>query len=742
LAPGGDIDSIKAAIAGGANAIYCGLNKFNARNRAININFDELNGVLNLAHENNCKVFLTLNILITGHEIPALIKLLNKLVNTGLDGVIIQDLGLFYLLSKYFKGLEIHASTQLNTHNEGQIKFLSKLRASRVNLARELNIDEIKDLALVGQKNKILTEVFVHGSYCISFSGLCYMSSVHGGNSGNRGRCSQPCRDKYVTTPEGKKFPLNLKDNSAYFDLRQLSDAGVDSLKIEGRIKSFDYVYAVVNCWKKQLQHFYDHGQLDNDDSDLYKVFNRGFSNSYLKGDINKDMFIDSPRDNSIKQLSKRNNYPTNEKMEESRIRYYEEKAASSIIARNKINKLSVAKIPLIIGVSGELNSPLKLTVKTPASSFAVCSKTHLSNVGTDSLTHDFLLGRLKSFNETAYYIEHLDLESLQKPLFISYKELTSIKKKILFVLNDSKELVDPIETPFLVKSGTHKRKPTLSVLISSQKDLYLSDTTSADIFFQLPDCLSHECDRFIELFLKNRKLIPWFPSVIIGENYTAAVDFLKQVRPKLIVTNNTGIAYEACSVQIPWIAGPFLNSINSFSLLCLKENFNCCGAFISNEINRKQIKSIIKPENFKLYSSIYHPISLMTSRQCLHHQVIGCEKNKIDEDCIQKCCKSSSITNLNKVSLFIEKSKGNYHSIYSNANFLNPDIVTDLPDVFYSFFIDLRDIKTETRIEQKMDKSRIILLFENLLNGDVNSINVLRQMVGPTTSGQYKKGI
>jgi putative protease len=197
LAPGGDIESIKAAILAGADAIYCGLDKFNARNRATNITFEDLLGILNLARKNNCKVYLTLNIIIVGSEIPTLVKLLNKLINTGIHGVIVQDLGLFYILSKYFKELKIHASTQLNTHNEGQIKFLKKLNVSRVNLSRELNIDEIKALTLTGNKNNISTEVFVHGSYCIGFSGICYMSSVHGGNSGNRGRCSQPCRDRY-----------------------------------------------------------------------------------------------------------------------------------------------------------------------------------------------------------------------------------------------------------------------------------------------------------------------------------------------------------------------------------------------------------------------------------------------------------------------------------------------------------------------------------------------------------------
>jgi putative protease len=209
-------------------------------------------------------------------------------------------------------------------------------------------------------------------------------------------------------------------------------------------------------------------------------------------------------------------------------------------------------------------------------------------------------------------------------------------------------------------------------------------------------------------------------------------------VKPKIIVTNNTGIAFEACEKGISWIAGPHLNIVNSFSLKCLKENLNCYGSFISNEINKNQIKSIKKPEDFKLYYSIYHPIVLMTSRQCLFHQITGCEKNIIDDACIQNCDKSSSITNLKKSSFRIEKTKGNYHCIYNNSNFLNTDIVTDIPNLFSGFFIDLRDIKTETNI----DKSGIIKLFENLLNGNSDSKKELKQVIHPSTNTQYKKGI
>ena len=762
LAPGGDVDSIKAAIVAGADAIYCGLNKFNARNRARNINFGDLNGILRLAHSNNCKVFLTINIIIVSSEIPALINLLNKLINTSIDGVIIQDLGLFYLLSKYFKGFKIHASTQLTTHNEGQIKFLSKLNAVRVNLSRELNIKEIKAITSVGHKNNVLTEVFVHGSYCISFSGICYLSSVLGGKSGNRGTCSQPCRDRYLTTPEGKNFPLNLKDNSAYFDLREISDAGVASIKIEGRIKKFDYVYTVVNCWKKQVHNFYDKGRLNHDNSDLYKVFNRDFSNSYLKGDIDKNMFIDNPRDNSIKHLSDINDYPTNEKMLKDQIELYEEKSEITANVKSKIKDLSIAKAPLRISVSGELYTPLKVSVKTPHTSFIVLSDMNLVNDNTYTpnlhgrnqkgysdinrgnsdkfLNYNTLLKRFRAFNNTEYYIEHLELENLQSNLFISFSEITSIKKRILAILTGIKEIVDPIDVPFLKKQSKLEKQPVLYVLISSQKDLSICDKTAANIFFELPNCFKNECSEFIDLFKKNKRIMPWFPSVLIGENYTAAVELLQQVQPKMIVTNNTGIAYEAYKKGIPWIAGPYLNIVNSFSLLCIKENFNSYGAFISNEINDNQIKSIIRPENFNLYYSIYHPILLLTSRQCLLHQVTGCEKNRIDEECIHKCNKSSSITNLNKAPLFIEKKRGNYHCIYNNKNFLSTDIVNDLPGVFSGFFIDLRDIETETKID--IDKPGIIKIFENFINGNPDSESKLKQIIRFSTNSQYKKGI
>ena len=157
LAPGGDVNAIKAAIVAGADAVYCGLDTFNARNRATNLSFDDLAGIVKLAHRYDCKIFLALNIVILEHEVASIIKLLNKLVNSGIDGIIVQDLGLFYLINQYYPSLDIHASTQLTTHNEGQVKFLSKVGASRANLSRELNLTEIRALTAAAHDAEVLT---------------------------------------------------------------------------------------------------------------------------------------------------------------------------------------------------------------------------------------------------------------------------------------------------------------------------------------------------------------------------------------------------------------------------------------------------------------------------------------------------------------------------------------------------------------------------------------------------------
>nr|WP_318457431.1 peptidase U32 family protein [Photobacterium leiognathi] len=745
LAPGGDLESIKAAIAAGADAIYCGLDSFNARNRATNLTFDVLSGIIRLAHQNNCKIFLTLNIVVLDSEIPAVIRLLNKLVNTKVDGVILQDLGLFHIIKEYFPSLDVHASTQINTHNDGQILFLKQLQASRVNLSRELNIGEIKHLAQFGHQHDVLMEVFVHGSYCIGFSGLCYISSVKNGNSGNRGRCSQPCRDQYQTTAAGKDFPLNMKDNSAFGNMAELADAGVYSLKVEGRIKKSHYVYTVVDQWRQQIDRYCEQKPLLTDTTSLFTVFNRDFSNSYLQGDINKSMFIDNPRDNSVKHFSQIYQATTIDDVKGVKQKLYDDKTAIIQNVEDVTKTMDVSSLPLSIVFSGKEGQPLTIVVTAPEKNITLQSESTLIGSHKHTLTHDMLEKRFQSLaNEGEYQITEFNTSDLAEGTSIPFAELAQLKDQIGYVLNGEVAIVAPIDTPKPRNSVNH-RKPTgieseLAILISDPSDVTLNQDNDAVLYYAIAEGLSMELEKTVALFEANPHLIPWFPAILIGENYQAAVEFIERVKPTRLVTNNNGIAYVAYQQGIDWIAGPYLNLTNSFSLQCIADEFNAKGAFVSNEINRKQINPLVCPENFELHYSIYHPLMMLMSRQCLFHQTVGCKKKRFDNKCLRKCDKSASILSLKDASFVLDKQRGAHNALYSQQNYMNLQAVTDFPDKFTRFMIDLRDIKTDTQISA--DKATLVSLFNAYIHGDMSARETLEQTIVGTIHHQYKKGL
>ena len=768
LAPGGDIDAIKAAIIAGADAVYCGLDTFNARNRAANISFDELVGIIRLAHQYDCQIFLTLNIIILEREFKSLAKLLSKLVNTTLDGVIIQDIGLLYILNKHFPTLDIHASTQLTTHNIGQIPFLKKLGASRVNLSREMNLREITAVTNVANKQDVLTEVFVHGSLCVAFSGLCYSTSASVGNSGNRGRCSQACREEYETTPTGNNFPLNIKDNSAFFDLPELINAGVHSFKVEGRIKGASYVHTVIDSFRKQIDGFLATGELVEDGEKLYKVFNRDLTNAFLRGDLNQSMFIENPRDNSKYHAIDQSNAISVVQIQEVEQHLSEEKTQINVSVNEKIKHLSIDKRPLALTFTGEVGSPLTLTAitedyaagKTSTEKKTIVIHTHNLLVASDKncIDKEAIKKRFKGFNNAQFNLTELNLNGIPEGVNIPFKDLTTLKNKLSSLLNNNTPIYPEVILPKLARhpkqTDTKETKNTvktkLSILISDDIDVNLTHMTDADIYFKLPDAYKRDCTKYITFFNDNPRLIPWFPSILIGKDFDVALNILEQVQPKLIVTNNTGIANRAFELGIKWIAGPFLNTTNSYALLAMKEAFNCAGAFISNEINHQQMKTIARPENFQLFYSIYHPILLMTSRQCFFQQSVGCEKPRIDNGCMLSCDKSTSITNLKGISFSIDKQKAGYPSIYNNDQFLNMEIINDLAQLFDGFMIDLTNIGSGDKASP--DKAVLIKQFEQLLKVDKNTDDssekqsgiqtTLNELVPESTNVQYHNGL
>lgn len=249
LAPVGNTESFYAALSGGADAVYMGLPEFNARGRASNFTRPMLQLAVGKAHEKNVKVYITLNILIKNKEIDLLIDILSFLNSVKVDGIIIQDWGVYFIARKYFPKLVLHASTQMGNHNSAGVNFAASKGIVRTVLARELTMLELEKIT---RESKAELELFVHGALCYSFSGMCLFSSYAGGQGANRGLCKQSCRRLYRDGEEQHAL-FSLKDNQQLSNLKKLTQLGIHSLKIEGRMKSADYVYQVCKAYRMAL---------------------------------------------------------------------------------------------------------------------------------------------------------------------------------------------------------------------------------------------------------------------------------------------------------------------------------------------------------------------------------------------------------------------------------------------------------------------------------------------------------
>jgi len=249
LAPSGSLESFFAAMESGADAVYVGLQAFSARAKAKNFAFADLERMLAYAHQRQKRIYVTLNTLVKEQELPQLIDTLSALEAMAIDAIIVQDPAVWRLAREHFPGLRLHASTQMTIHNAAGVRMLEQLGFKRVVLARELSLEQIAEIR---RQTTVELEQFVHGALCFGFSGQCYFSSWLGGKSGNRGRCAQPCRRLYRhKRDEGYYFSTN--DLSAIDLLADLQQAGVGSLKIEGRMKSAEYVANVVAAYRSVL---------------------------------------------------------------------------------------------------------------------------------------------------------------------------------------------------------------------------------------------------------------------------------------------------------------------------------------------------------------------------------------------------------------------------------------------------------------------------------------------------------
>lgn len=297
LAPAGDWECLRAAVANGANAIFFGVEKFNARARAHNFQTNELPEIMKFLHKYDVKGFLTFNILVFEDELPEARKLIEACIDAGVDAVIVQDLGLVKMIREISPDFPIHGSTQMTITSPEAVEFIKPWGLERVVLGRENNLKQIQQ---IGVQAKLPMEVFVHGALCVSYSGQCLTSEMWGGRSANRGECAQACRLPYDLMVDGVHQPmgdiaylLSPKDLAAIDIVPELIEAGVTSFKIEGRLKSPEYVANVVSKYNKEIDKYFagdESAPSKEEVRELQQSFSRGFTHGFLDGTNNKQL--------------------------------------------------------------------------------------------------------------------------------------------------------------------------------------------------------------------------------------------------------------------------------------------------------------------------------------------------------------------------------------------------------------------------------------------------------------------
>lgn len=424
LSPVGDFESLKAAVQNGANAVYLGAASFSARAKATNFTGEELFKAIRYAKLRNVAVHLALNTLIKNEEFNDAINLAVSAYNNGVDAIIVQDLGLAAYLRKYYPEIPLHGSTQMTVHNlEGALQ-LEKLGFSRVVLSRELSIDEIK---YIRENTKLELEVFIHGALCISYSGQCLLSSMIGGRSGNRGLCAQPCRLPYELIEEtnnsiyclDKGYLMSPRDNFGMEYLPELIKMGINSFKIEGRMKTPTYVGIVTKHYKKYIDLVLKNLSLDNDK--LKQLINKNLNNK------NQDTLLTDKEE--ITQVFNRGGFSSG---------HFKPTANKELIFKDKPNNMGIylGTISHINENKGHLKLKLENTISI-GDRISINNESYtISELMIDNKNFETLekgnivkIGRMKSKISVGNKIYRIETAKLNKAIYPSFKEDKNFKK-------------------------------------------------------------------------------------------------------------------------------------------------------------------------------------------------------------------------------------------------------------------------------------------------------------------------
>lgn len=592
LSPVGNREMLYAAVRSGANAVYLGAKDFSARRNAENFTVEELKEVVEYCHIRNVKVYLTLNILIKDNELELAFDLAKNAYNIGIDGIIIEDLGLARVLHEKIPELKLHASTQMSVHTVSALPILKKLGFTQVVLSREMPKEDITDFCKQAEKLGITVEVFVHGALCMSVSGQCLLSAFLGSRSGNRGLCAGPCRLPFKAE-NGTGYDLSLKDLSLIEYLRELYDLGVRSFKIEGRMKRPEYVAAATYCCKTALEK----GIVDrNLNETLKNVFSRqGFTDGYYKNTLGRDMFGTRTKDDVV---SASDTFPVLHEI------YRNERQAVEIGLKAKIKQ----------------DEPISLTLTDNENEVTVFGNIP-QNAVNKPLSAEDALESLSKFGGTPYLNVGGGI-NIDDGLFVPKGELNSLRRSAVELL-DQKRAEIKISSSNAEYSAPQKAEKT-----KKEPKIYARFETAKQIPENLDgiDAVIYPLEKSPDdLNTQNIELIVDIPRGIINE---------KMIEKRLLLFAEKGFKTALCgniaTIEIARKCGfkvmgdTGLNITNSESLKTL-EKLEINRALISSEELICDILSL--NGNIEKGIVAYGNIPLMLFKNCPLKNGISCDK-------------------------------------------------------------------------------------------------------------------
>ena len=796
LAPVGSFEALKAAVQNGANAVYLGGKDFGARASANNFDRDELKEAVKYAHIRGVQVFVTTNTLRKENEIEDFLEYAKFLYDIDVDAIILQDIGMARLIKRELPDFELHASTQMVAHSLEDVKYLESVGFDRVVLAREVTVEEIKYIC---DNCKADIEVFVHGALCVCYSGQCLMSSMIGNRSGNRGRCAQPCRQRYelidVYTGEvvnsNGDYLLSPRDLNAIEEIDKVIDAGVHSLKIEGRMKRPEYVATVIDGYRKTIDEYLATNKLNVSDetiNDLYTIFNRKFTKGLLLGDVGKDMMNSQLPNNqglyvgtvvdynkkakrlkiklantlkkgdginlgggTIGRIIKNGNIETiGYKGETIELDFVGEARKGQIVFKTSdselmdrvqatftqdkefVKNIIDAKITIKLG-----QKPILTLIDRNKNQATIEGDKIVEEAMKVALSKEKVETQLRKLGNTPYELDLLEIE-LDDNVSLPISLLNQMRRDCIELLN--KERISIKNRKY--KNKTIKYKPVqynrnkqqeISVKVKNLEQLESALECGLDrIYYEDTNTI----DKAMRLAMKyNKKVIYSAPRIIRNKEYNHLAKANNAGVESVQVGNYGSIDYfKDKKLNIDY----YLNAFNSETINYYKE-IGADTLCISQELNINEIKETIKYTDINIESVVYGYTPLMITEYCPMGVIVrDCKKDKR----VAKC----------KESIYaLRNSKGDEfrvsQDIFCRSTIYNSNVTCMLDNLYELHEIGINVLRLDFTLEDKETVKEVIEAYQEVLSNDYKLGTKATKLYNKldekgTTAGHYYKGV